>query len=77
MVRKSLGIIGTFLQGALCQSLACTFHITLTPYGTDVHEADHREGYPNIRTVDYWLGGNKAERFPQSRYAQRGVLITY
>ncbi|KDQ64291.1 glycoside hydrolase family 2 protein [Jaapia argillacea MUCL 33604] len=25
------------------------------------------EAYPNIRTVDYWLGGNKAERYPQSR----------
>ncbi|EEB89673.1 hypothetical protein MPER_12203 [Moniliophthora perniciosa FA553] len=25
------------------------------------------EGYPNIRTVDYWLGSNKDERFPQSR----------
>ncbi|KAF8076338.1 glycoside hydrolase family 2 protein [Lyophyllum atratum] len=25
------------------------------------------EGYPNIRTVDHWLGGDKAERFPQSR----------
>ncbi|EKM59838.1 glycoside hydrolase family 2 protein [Phanerochaete carnosa HHB-10118-sp] len=25
------------------------------------------QGYPDIRTVDYWLGGNKAERFPQSR----------
>ncbi|RDB22567.1 Beta-mannosidase B [Hypsizygus marmoreus] len=25
------------------------------------------EGYPNIRTVDYWLGGNNSERFPQSR----------
>ncbi|KAK7470699.1 hypothetical protein VKT23_002121 [Stygiomarasmius scandens] len=25
------------------------------------------EGYPDIRTVDYWLGGNKDERFPQSR----------
>ncbi|KAF7798913.1 hypothetical protein EIP86_010141 [Pleurotus ostreatoroseus] len=25
------------------------------------------EAYPNIRTVDHWLGGNKAERFPQSR----------
>ncbi|ESK97613.1 glycoside hydrolase family 2 protein [Moniliophthora roreri MCA 2997] len=25
------------------------------------------EAYPNIRTVDYWLGGNKDERFPQSR----------
>ncbi|EMD40849.1 glycoside hydrolase family 2 protein [Gelatoporia subvermispora B] len=25
------------------------------------------EGYPNIRTVDYWLGDDKAERYPQSR----------
>jgi len=25
------------------------------------------QGFPDIRTVDYWLGGNKAERFPQSR----------
>lgn len=25
------------------------------------------EAYPDIRTVDYWLGGNVAERFPQSR----------
>ncbi|KAF9006424.1 glycoside hydrolase family 2 protein [Cyathus striatus] len=25
------------------------------------------EGYPNIRTVDYWLGENKHERHPQSR----------
>ncbi|KAF9058147.1 glycoside hydrolase family 2 protein [Panaeolus papilionaceus] len=25
------------------------------------------QGYPNIRTVDYWIGGNAAERFPQSR----------
>ncbi|KAJ3841473.1 glycoside hydrolase family 2 protein [Lentinula raphanica] len=25
------------------------------------------EGYPNIRTVDYWLGAETKERFPQSR----------
>lgn len=25
------------------------------------------EGYPNIRTVDYWIGGDKSERYPQSR----------
>jgi len=25
------------------------------------------QGYPDIRTVDYWLGGDKAERYPQSR----------
>ncbi|KDR83785.1 hypothetical protein GALMADRAFT_133195 [Galerina marginata CBS 339.88] len=25
------------------------------------------QGYPDIRTVDYWVGGNTAERFPQSR----------
>ncbi|THH31326.1 hypothetical protein EUX98_g2891 [Antrodiella citrinella] len=26
------------------------------------------EGYPNIRTVDYWLGGDEKERYPQSSY---------
>ena len=26
-----------------------------------------RQGFPDIRTVDYWLGGDKTERFPQSR----------
>ncbi|KAG8949952.1 hypothetical protein FRC00_007913, partial [Tulasnella sp. 408] len=25
------------------------------------------QGYPDIRTVDYWVGDNKAERYPQSR----------
>ncbi|RDX53645.1 glycoside hydrolase family 2 protein [Lentinus brumalis] len=25
------------------------------------------QGYPNIRTVDYWLGGDQSERYPQSR----------
>jgi len=25
------------------------------------------QGFPNIRTVDYWLGGDKSQRFPQSR----------
>ena len=25
------------------------------------------EGYPDIRTVDYWLDGDEKERFPQSR----------
>lgn len=25
------------------------------------------EAYPDIRTVDYWLDGDKSERFPQSR----------
>jgi beta-mannosidase len=25
------------------------------------------QGYPNIRTVDYWLDGDKSERYPQSR----------
>ncbi|KAG8871660.1 hypothetical protein FRB97_008399 [Tulasnella sp. 331] len=25
------------------------------------------QGYPDIRTVDHWIGGNKAERYPQSR----------
>ncbi|KAG8986593.1 hypothetical protein FRB90_003901, partial [Tulasnella sp. 427] len=25
------------------------------------------QGYPDIKTVDYWVGDNKAERYPQSR----------
>lgn len=25
------------------------------------------QAYPDIRTVDYWMGGNTAERYPQSR----------
>lgn len=25
------------------------------------------QGYPNIRTVDHWLGGEKSQRYPQSR----------
>ncbi|PVF95284.1 glycoside hydrolase [Serendipita vermifera] len=25
------------------------------------------QGYPDIRTVDYWIGDDKAERYPQSR----------
>ncbi|KAF7977660.1 hypothetical protein HWV62_3094 [Athelia sp. TMB] len=25
------------------------------------------EAFPDIRTVDYWLGGDKSERYPQSR----------
>jgi hypothetical protein len=25
------------------------------------------EGYPDIRTVNYWLDGNKKEAYPQSR----------
>ncbi|KAN0097394.1 glycoside hydrolase family 2 protein [Tylopilus felleus] len=25
------------------------------------------EGYPNMRTVDHWLGGDRTERYPQSR----------
>lgn len=38
-----------------------------------------REGYPNIRTVDYWLGGDQSERYPQSRYGKLNVRpsVTY
>lgn len=38
----------------------------------------HRQGYPDIRTIDYWIGGDKAERYPQSRYVtarSRGDLV--
>jgi hypothetical protein len=42
----------------------------------------YREAYPNIRTVDYWTGGDVSERYPQSRYAsviirQHGLSGTY
>lgn len=30
-----------------------------------------RQGYPNIRTVDHWLQGDKSERYPQSRLVGR------
>lgn len=46
------------------------------PHTYEAYDVDRRQGYPNIRTVDYWLGGNKAERFPQSRYVHR-LLFTY
>ena len=47
--------------------------------GRTTHAAHrgHREAYPNIRTVDHWLGGNKAERFPQSRYRIRAASSTF
>ncbi len=36
-----------------------------------MHQVAHslcRQAYPNIRTVDYWTGGDVSERYPQSRY---------
>ena len=38
--------------------------------GDRVHKLAHslyRQAYPNIRTVDYWIGGDASERYPQSR----------
>lgn len=38
--------------------------------GDLVHKLAHsscRQAYPNIRTVDYWIGGDVSERYPQSR----------
>lgn len=35
--------------------------------GCHLHSEFGMEGFPDIRTVDYWLDGNTAERFPQSR----------
>jgi beta-mannosidase len=37
----------------------------------------HREAYPNIRTVDYWTGGDVSERYPQSRYARVFYIPTW
>jgi beta-mannosidase len=35
------------------------------------------QGYPDIRTVDYWIGEDKRERFTQSRYAWSEQLFAY
>lgn len=34
-----------------------------------------REAYPDIRTVDYWVGDDKSQRFPQSRYVPDSLGI--
>lgn len=62
---RSRGITGTNYLAVLCQSLECQdFSVSLD---SGIYEFS-RQGFPNIRTVDFWLGGNKAERFPQSRF---------
>ena len=38
------------------------------PPSLSLHVNLSRQGFPNVRTVDYWLGGDKTERFPQSRW---------
>lgn len=58
------GTIGTFSPVALSRSLACVSSDFILMSQIEVW---YREGYPNLRTVDYWLGGNTNERFPQSR----------
>lgn len=39
------------------------------------HVVSNRQGYPDIRTVDYWVGGNIAERYPQSRWVQYRIYV--
>ena len=34
-----------------------------------------RQGYPNVRTLDYWLDGDTSERFPQSRSISTRFLV--
>ena len=44
--------------------------VTTQGLGDLVHKLAHspcRQAYPNIRTVDYWMGGDASERYPQSR----------
>lgn len=67
---KNPGITGTYWPDALFLNSACVYPSSSRAQQCDrgAHEFMLREAYPNIRTVDYWLGGNKAERFPQSRY---------
>ena len=61
---KNLGTIGIFCRAASCPNLACEPLSVLVRlrYLTPV-----RQGYPDIRTVNYWIGDDKAERFPQSK----------
>ena len=67
MVLKSRGITGMSLPDGLFQSLECRLCMgSVIP----VHKLAHslcRQAYPNIRTVDYWTGGDASERYPQSR----------
>lgn len=67
MVPRNPGTIGTYLRDVLCRNLECR-HLIGTVHPTNVLLSG-REGYPNIRTVDHWLGGDRTERYPQSRYA--------
>ena len=67
MVLRSRGTIGISLQDDLFQSLECRF---AQSSGELVYKLAHslcRQAYPNIRTVDYWMGGDASERYPQSR----------
>ena len=68
--RRSHGTTGTSSLAASSPNLECLFTLC-RPTGEcpilTVSALFYREGYPDIRTVDYWLGGNNAERYPQSR----------
>ena len=64
MELRNHGITGIYYQVALFPSLGCKSILWSEVF---ILNDDFRQGYPNIRTVDYWLGGDKSERFPQSR----------
>lgn len=71
---KNRGTIGIFFLAALCPNLGCKCPCAVRD---ELSMNDWiRQGYPNIRTVDHWIGEDKSERFPQSRYALLLLLCT-
>ena len=73
MELRSHGTTGTYSLAVLYPNLECiqkSSARSICP--TNLKK---RQGFPDIRTVDYWLGGNKAERFPQSRSVAFLVLL--
>jgi len=64
-VLKSRGTTGIFSLGVSSLNSECMMNHCMLCLG--LTNIPYREGFPNIRTVDYWLDGKKTERYPQSR----------
>ena len=72
MELRSRGTTGTSSLAVLYPNLEC---IKFSSFARSILLNLKREGFPDIRTVDYWLGGNKVERFPQSRSVIIWILL--
>ncbi len=66
-VRRNRGTTGTYLRDDSFPNLECSFCKAGCGCDPRTH-TPYREAYPNIRTVDYWTGGDISECYPQSRY---------